>query len=355
MEDMQTGRPYHNYELREEGFKKPSLLQISALYSFCIVLFLVLGSKVQRREFYSGVIITEFVLLMLPALLMLLAYRYDIKKVLRLNRVRPLNLFIVVCLMISAIPLVGAFNMLNIWLVKLFFGKVVMNQPPVAADPEGLLLSVLVIGASAGICEEILFRGIIQRGLERLGTVKSILIAAFLFGLMHVDMQKLFGTFLLGALIGFIVYRTNSLFAGMIAHFTNNTLGVLLMYVAGKAGRLAENSGLGNRASQNDADRYFAAVMNMPPNVLIATAIMFVIIIGVFAAIFGGLMTALIHTTSGRSVKIAPDGVLAGKTGFFALIPGLLLVLLIYVGQGLQLKGTKLEMVDNLIRLIGLR
>jgi len=70
------------------------------------------------------------------------------------------------------------------------------------------------------------FRGVIQRGLERLGAVKSILINGVSFGLIHFDFQRLFGTFLLGALIGFLVYRSNSLLVGMFAHFTNNSIAV---------------------------------------------------------------------------------------------------------------------------------
>jgi membrane protease YdiL (CAAX protease family) len=71
------------------------------------------------------------------------------------------------------------------------------------------------------VCEEILFRGAIQRGFEKLGAIKSIILTAFLFGLMHQDFQKLLGTFLLGCIIGFIVYRSDSIIGGMFAHFTN--------------------------------------------------------------------------------------------------------------------------------------
>jgi len=68
-------------------------------------------------------------------------------------------------------------------LVKLLFGTVEITQYPVGSDAKGFLVSILVIGASAGICEELLFRGVIQRGLERLGAVKSILITAFFLDL----------------------------------------------------------------------------------------------------------------------------------------------------------------------------
>jgi len=44
-------------------------------------------------------------------------------------------------------------------LVKLLFGTVEITQYPVGSDAKGFLVSILVIGASAGICEELLFRG----------------------------------------------------------------------------------------------------------------------------------------------------------------------------------------------------
>ncbi|MDF2522474.1 MAG: hypothetical protein K0R31_115 [Clostridiales bacterium] len=236
------------------GLRKPTIGQIGILYTFVAIIFIILGSKAQQNEFYSGILITEFGIIALPPIILLLVHKFDLRRVLRLNRISFLNVFIIFWIMIFAMPVVGVFNYVNLVLIKQIFGKLIIQPVPISNDAMGLLLNVLVIGGSAGICEEILFRGTIQRGFERLGVVKAILITAFLFGLLHVDFQKLLGTFLLGALIGFIVYRTNSLYGGIFAHFANNSLAVLLTYGVNKAMKLFESSGLDKGQLNNVGD-----------------------------------------------------------------------------------------------------
>lgn len=245
------------------GFRKPGLAQVCILYSAIILLFLSVGYRVQGREFYSGILITEFVLVIGPPLAFLLIGRYDLKKVLRLNKISFLNLVLIFCIMLLAIPLAGVFNLINLWIVNSIFGKVTLTQIPTARNFGEMLINVLVIGGSAGFCEETAFRGTIQRGFERFGAVKSILITALLFGLMHLDFQRLFGTFMLGALIGFIVYRTNSLYGGMLAHFTNNSAAVVMGFISVKITDFMEKSGA-NVTTGSNAGNIFSTFGNMP-------------------------------------------------------------------------------------------
>jgi hypothetical protein len=222
-----------NGSINAAGLEKPGIGQAALLFSVVVVLFLVIGSRLQHREFYSGVLITEYVLILVPVLVFLIVFKFDIRGVMRLNAPGLAPSFLTVFIMAAALPAVGVFNLLNLWLVKTIFGNAEVVQPPAAKGAAELVLSLIVIGLTPAICEEAMFRGVLQRSFERLGAVRAILVTSLLFGLIHVDFQKLLGTFLLGALIGFIVYRTNSLFAGMLAHFTNNSIAVLLTFILG--------------------------------------------------------------------------------------------------------------------------
>lgn len=334
--------------------RKPSIRQIGVLYSVVVILFLFIGSRVQHSSFYIGVLITEFLLIMLPPLVMLFIYKFDIKRVLRLNKVSFLSIFIIFWIMIFALPVVGIINLANLMLIKHIFGRVIVAQPPVATNGLELLLNVLVIGASAGICEEVLFRGVIQRGFERFGTVKAILLTSFLFGLLHVDFQKLLGTFLLGALIGFIVYRTNSLFSGMFAHFTNNSLAVVIAYGSNKLMELLNSSGMRGMEESIDPDKYFSMLADMPQAQLIGLIVGWTFIILFCASILTGLIIGLVKITEGKPEEIKQESVNSAIIKLLWFLPGVVFIAFIYFAEGLKLRGITLGVVESVLRFIGL-
>ena len=214
------------------GTSMPGVARASVLFSGVILILVFFGYRVQSRDMYSGLLITEFVLILLPVLLFSVISGIRPGEALRLNAFRPVNVPIVIGIMLFALPLATLSNLLNLLLVNSVFGRIMVVPLPSAKNGTQLLVNILVIAGSAGICEEVLFRGYIQRAFERFGAARSILLTAFLFSLFHLDFQKIFGTFMLGALIGYIVYRTNSLYCGMLTHFTNNAVAVVISYIS---------------------------------------------------------------------------------------------------------------------------
>lgn len=347
--------PGEQKPLREEGLRKPSLLLVGVLYSIAVLLLIFVGSRVQSAEFYSGILITEFVLVFAPALALLILFRYDIKRVLRLNAISLTNAALIVGIMIFAMPLVGVLNAVNLVVIKSIFGKLLINQPPVAADFTGLLLNILVIGGAAGICEEVLFRGTIQRGFERFGAVKAILFTSLLFGLMHVDFQKLLGTFLLGAIIGFIVYRSNSLYGGMLAHFTNNSAAVILAFLLDQLNKLVQKSGMMPEKTAPQGDLDFSALANLPIEQVIGAIVFWAIFILACAGVFTLLITTFIKRTSGKAVEIPQERAGFDKRLILGLLPGLAAVGFIYFVQGLRLRGISIQALEGMLNILGLK
>lgn len=325
--------------LPDDMNKIPALAQTGLLYSITVLLFLTVGAWAQNREFYSGILITEFVIILVPALVFLKVFGYDTRRILRLNRISILNLFLIFCIMLFAIPIAGIFNMLNLWLVKYLFGNTIVTQPPAAFNMETLLLNILVIGGSAGICEEVLFRGIVQRAFEKFGVVKSIMTASLLFSLIHIDFQKLFGTFFLGVLIGFIVYRTNSLFGGMFAHFINNSSAVFIIYISNKFIKMMEGAGLSEINGQQDANQIFSMFENMTGGQIASLIVSWAFIILFCLCVLTGLIIAFVRTTSATEIRAGDSDTKARPAGFLGFIPGLLLIGMQYVNIGLVLLG----------------
>lgn len=343
-----------NGDLRDEYTRMPTLAQVCGLYSLGVVLLLFVGFRVQRQYLYPGLLITEFLLVMLPSLALLFIFKYDVKKVLRLNRVGFINLLIIFFIMVFAIPVVGVLNLVNLALIKQVFGRVVVASVPTAENTGELIINLLIVGGSAGICEEIMFRGVIQRGFEKLGARKAILITALLFGLFHLDFQRLLGTFLLGALIGYIVYRTNSLFAGMFAHFANNSIAVVVAFLSNKLAQTMQESYLDDLQIQLSADEYFSTLLNMSTMEFIVTAITWFFILAFCLSILIGLIIALVRTTSDKVERYPVKERSAGGRGVLWMLPGLALIILMYVTQGFGLMGIRSNWAIFLYKFMGI-
>jgi membrane protease YdiL (CAAX protease family) len=97
-------------------------------------------------------------------------------------------------------------------------------EPTLRAHP---YLSPIVIGLLAGICEELLFRGPIQAALtRRLPIGMALLFGAILFAAAHVDLSGLPIRALLGLALGWIVWRTGSIFPAMLMHASYDAFSV---------------------------------------------------------------------------------------------------------------------------------
>lgn len=98
----------------------------------------------------------------------------------------------------------------------------------------GFLIPLAVlIGATPGICEELLFRGYVQSRLtSRWSGGIGILLTSIVFAAFHMDLVHSTAVFALGVWLGWICWQSGSIFPAMLAHFVNNSLSVLAVSVA---------------------------------------------------------------------------------------------------------------------------
>lgn len=88
-----------------------------------------------------------------------------------------------------------------------------------------LLVALAVAPAAA---EELLFRGVIQRGLEAwIGPVGAILAGSLAFAAVHLDAGHSAGAFALGLYLGALTWRTGSIRPAVYCHALNNAAVVL--------------------------------------------------------------------------------------------------------------------------------
>lgn len=93
----------------------------------------------------------------------------------------------------------------------------------------GFAANLIAIGVVGPIFEEILFRGLVFGELRKIAKVRlAIVIQALLFGAYHLNVIQGAYAFVIGLLLGFIYYRSNSIIAPILVHITINTSSVLL-------------------------------------------------------------------------------------------------------------------------------
>lgn len=83
----------------------------------------------------------------------------------------------------------------------------------------------LTIGLLAPVCEELVFRGAILRALLRWRRGwAAITISALLFSLVHANPVQMPHAFVIGLLLGWLYYRTDSVVPGVVYHWVNNSI-----------------------------------------------------------------------------------------------------------------------------------
>lgn len=222
MQPLETNNEQHKSKLTISG--------VNILYLIAMALFISVGSFVQSRSFNIGILITEFILIALPPLIYVIIKRSSIKRELRFNRLHLVDTLLVILIFLCGYPIAMFVNLIGNIFVSLF-GKLITTPIPAASNINEYFILLLIVAGSAGLCEEILFRGLMLRGYEKLGMWRSILFTAVLFAMLHINIQNIFGPLFLGILLGYVVYVTNSIYAGMLGHFVNNGISVTMTFL----------------------------------------------------------------------------------------------------------------------------
>jgi len=89
---------------------------------------------------------------------------------------------------------------------------------------ENKTIAFLMVSVSAPIFEEILFRGIVLKYLlKKVAPWTAIILTAVGFGLFHFNPWQFMYATTLGVVLGYMYWKTNSLFYPMLIHFILNT------------------------------------------------------------------------------------------------------------------------------------
>lgn len=217
--------------------KDNSVFHSNIFYLIVGILLFLLGSIVQSREIYSGLLITEYIIILIPNIIYLKSKDLSLKEIFRLNNINVKQALYVIAITIFSYPIAVFANLIMVSILSLF-GELSQSSAPIPDTLPLYIISLFVIAISPGICEEIMFRGTMMNAYENLSKRKAIIYSAVLFGVFHLNVQNLLGPIVLGIVFGIVVYKTNSIYSSMLGHAVNNGIALTIGYFATKAGEL---------------------------------------------------------------------------------------------------------------------
>ena len=92
------------------------------------------------------------------------------------------------------------------------------------------LEAMIAVAIMPALIEEVLFRGIIYRGIS--DKKMAIFISAITFALLHMNFNQMAYAVVIGLIFGFVVEATGSIIPTMIMHFLINGFSVVIKYIA---------------------------------------------------------------------------------------------------------------------------
>jgi membrane protease YdiL (CAAX protease family) len=208
-----------------------------AFFGVLLGLYGAVGTGAQAASPILGLLWSQAFALLLPAFIAASGSNLRPARALLLAR-RPALPAITLAPLVGAVAFLAAGALMQLtslllparWLEIYDIAKL-FDRPPL----ERAALSVAA-GAVAPFCEEVAFRGWLLTALRtRYPTGAALALSGLLFAIMHLDPVRFSALVALGILYAWLTWRSGSVWPAILAHATNNALGLVLARVGGAA------------------------------------------------------------------------------------------------------------------------
>jgi len=217
--------------------RSATLIVIASVISAFLAGGIVLGIGLSNPEspqkaytFLSFIIGQTFMLV--PLIWYLISKNQPIIKTLRLKSVSPSTIFNTILLSFGIIILSDELDKI----IQIF-----IKAPEYVVDLDGMLrpesvngfiLLFIAVAIIAPLGEELLFRGFFQQVLENhwKDITRAVLVTAMIFAFIHMNPFWFAQIYLLGIILGFLAWKTNSVVPSLILHGLNNSMALLFSF-----------------------------------------------------------------------------------------------------------------------------
>jgi len=170
---------------------------------------------------YNLSVMSGQILIGFSLIIYLLVTKTNPIKVFRDSRLGIVDILLVVLLMFLMLPMVYFINYLS-----MFF-----TENTTAATISGMMdnpymLNLLMLAVTPAILEELVCRGVLFHAYKKKNLLAAILLTAFIFGLLHMNLNQMLYAGVIGIAFAVAVEATGSIYSSMIMHFIMNSISV---------------------------------------------------------------------------------------------------------------------------------
>ena len=208
------------------------LCQLGVIVATCItfIIFKISGSNMDLFESFFNSAIGYLISALALYLVMLLIFFYFNKakenQIGKRPQIKKLLLYITIAIIsfFSLYPIIVCVDSL---LIKC---GIKISSIPYDLTTKNYFISLLSLVIAPAICEELLFRGIIFKGLKKHGQAFAIILTSVMFTLFHMSISQTVYPLLMGLLLSVIMFYENNIYYCIAVHLTNNFLSLTLSY-----------------------------------------------------------------------------------------------------------------------------
>jgi membrane protease YdiL (CAAX protease family) len=238
-----------NQSPEEQNLKFPHIafsLSITLLIVICyqvigsFVIYGITGGEKNNITIFQGV--NQLVFMLIPTMFASMVTPIPTKDLFRLRRCPPAYLFLLTIVGVAAFQVfvTGYGNMQDQLIpdtlresydnIKEFYNNAYKSLIGGSGTLDALI-AMLVAAVIPAICEESLFRGLLQRSLEqKMHPLLAITITGALFGSIHLNIIDIIPLIAIGIYLGCLAYYSGSIILPIFAHFLNNGFAILMLY-----------------------------------------------------------------------------------------------------------------------------
>jgi hypothetical protein len=167
--------------------------------------------------------------LVVPVIVFLLRKNYSLQESLRLNTVSKRIVYSTVLLSMGAMIISNEINLLVDLVLPMPDSFLQVEALLTPENPLSLILLLFTIVLLAPIGEEVLFRGFLQKYLEDAwgDITRAILFSSLFFAIIHFNPYWMIQIYLLGVILGYLAWHTNSIIPSIIFHVIINATSLL--------------------------------------------------------------------------------------------------------------------------------
>ena len=201
--------------------------------------------------------LTQFLYYILFIALPVMLYARRDPRIVSHLRIEPLKGRVAALSVLTAAVAVLFINCVSqLWfiLIQCMGGTIPASGVAVPTTVRGLASAVILSAVLPGICEELLFRGLMLSAWEERGSLRAVTTVSLLFTLLHGNLLGIPSEFICGVLLACIVISSGSLFAGMVFHTVFNSTLLIASYWA--------------RTVETDAEAAYTGALSLLPFLL---------------------------------------------------------------------------------------